>query len=75
VAKPHPGIFHAGAQRLGLPPEDCLYVGDLYLVDVVGAQGAGMSSVLLDPLDVLDYPVDRVATVADLPAYFARRDG
>jgi putative hydrolase of the HAD superfamily len=75
VAKPDPEIFLAGARMLGLPPEDCLYVGDLYPVDVVGARAAGMSAVLLDPLDALDYPVDRVAAVADLPAYFAWREG
>jgi len=75
VAKPDPEIFLAGARTLGLPPEDCLYVGDLYPVDVVGARAAGMSAVLLDPLDALDYPVDRVAAVADLPAYFAGREG
>ena len=50
-------------------------MGDLYPVDVVGARGAGMEAVLLDPLDVLDFPVDRIPTVSDLPAYMKARNG
>ncbi len=34
-------------------------MGDLYPVDVLGARKAGLQAVLLDPLDRLDYPVDR----------------
>ena len=75
VAKPAPEIFHAASDRLGLPPQDCLYVGDLYPVDVVGARGAGMEAVLLDPMGMLDFPVDRIPAVADLPAYLDTRDG
>ena len=60
---------------MGLAPSDCLYVGDLYPVDVVGARGAGMDAVLLDPLGVLDFPVDRIPTVSDLPAYMVARNG
>ena len=75
VAKPAPEIFHAASDRMGLRPSECLYVGDLYPVDVVGARGAGMEAVLLDPLDVLDFPVDRIPTVSDLPAYMKARNG
>jgi putative hydrolase of the HAD superfamily len=75
VAKPAPEIFHAASSRMGLAPSECLYVGDLYPVDVVGARGAGMDAVLLDPLGVLDFPVDRIPTVSDLPAYMVARNG
>lgn len=71
VAKPHPGIFQAATERLSLDPAECLYVGDLFAVDVVGARGAGMSALLLDPLEMLDHPVDRIPAVADLPRYLA----
>jgi putative hydrolase of the HAD superfamily len=67
--KPDPRIFHEGTRRLGLEPADCLYVGDLYPVDVVGARGAGMEAVLLDPTGALDHPVDRIPSVLELPAY------
>ena len=45
--KPDPAIFHAALDALGVAPEDALYVGDLYEVDVVGARAAGMEAVLL----------------------------
>jgi putative hydrolase of the HAD superfamily len=69
VEKPDPEIFHRACARLGARPEACLYVGDLYPVDVVGAQSAGLEAVLMDPLGRLDYPVDRIPDVAALPGY------
>lgn len=69
VEKPDPRIFHFGAERMGLPPADCLYVGDLYPVDVVGARRAGMSALLLDPSGRLDRPVERIPSVLELPAF------
>lgn len=47
VEKPDPRIFHAALEALEVAPEEALYVGDLYEVDVVGAQAAGMQAVLL----------------------------
>jgi len=47
VEKPDPGIFHAALDALGVSPEEALYVGDLYDVDVVGARAAGMDAILL----------------------------
>lgn len=42
VAKPDPRIFHIACERLGTRPEDCVYVGDSFASDVVGATSAGM---------------------------------
>jgi putative hydrolase of the HAD superfamily len=47
VEKPDPAIFRAALDALGVAPEETLYVGDLYDVDVVGARAAGMEAVLL----------------------------
>ncbi len=47
VEKPDPAIFHAALEALGVRPDEALYVGDLYEVDVVGARAAGMEAVLL----------------------------
>jgi HAD superfamily hydrolase (TIGR01509 family) len=47
VEKPDPRIFHAALQQLGVAPEEALYVGDLYEVDVLGAKAAGLDAVLL----------------------------
>lgn len=47
VEKPDPRIFHAATGRLNLPPEACAYVGDIYEIDVVGAERAGLEAVLV----------------------------
>ncbi len=47
VEKPDPAIFRAALAALGVGPDEALYVGDLYDVDVVGARAAGMEAVLL----------------------------
>lgn len=49
VEKPDPAIFRAALNALGVGPEEALYVGDLYEVDVVGARAAGIEAVLLAP--------------------------
>jgi len=41
-AKPDPGIFLAGCAALEVAPSDTLYVGDDLLLDVQGAQRAGL---------------------------------
>jgi len=48
--KPDPRIFEAALRRMALAPEEAIYVGDIYEVDVVGARRARMDVVLLDPL-------------------------
>jgi HAD superfamily hydrolase (TIGR01509 family) len=60
VEKPDPAIFRAALTALGVAPEEALYVGDLYEVDVVGARAAGIEAVLL-------------VTEADAPARDCRR--
>lgn len=49
IRKPAPGIFHAALERMGGLAEEALYIGDNYFADIVGAQRAGMTPVLLDP--------------------------
>jgi HAD superfamily hydrolase (TIGR01549 family) len=42
IRKPDPRIFCHAVQLLQLQPSDCLYVGDSYASDVVGAKASGM---------------------------------
>ena len=49
VEKPDPAIFRAALDALGVRPAEALYVGDLYEVDVLGANAAGIPAVLLVP--------------------------
>ena len=48
VSKPNPEIFRLGARLMEIEPEEALYVGDQWAVDVQGARGAGMQALLLD---------------------------
>ncbi|RKT08692.1 putative hydrolase of the HAD superfamily [Streptomyces sp. 1114.5] len=47
-AKPAPGIFRAGCERLGLAPHEVAYVGDNYDLDALGARDAGLRAFWLD---------------------------
>lgn len=62
VEKPDARIFGMALERAGVEAAAAAYVGDLYSVDVLGARGAGIPAVLLDPGDVWgarDCPVAR----------------
>jgi FMN hydrolase / 5-amino-6-(5-phospho-D-ribitylamino)uracil phosphatase len=47
-AKPDTAIFLAGCSALGVAPQDAVYVGDDVLLDVQGAQRAGMRAVWMN---------------------------
>ncbi len=73
VEKPDSRIFEAGCAALDLTPEACVYVGDLYPVDYVGARAAGLQAVLLDPLGLHTEWADTVADLGELPKWLAGR--
>ncbi len=64
--KPHPEIFKAALKQAGVKPEEAIYVGDQYQIDVLGAKKAGMVGILLDRggffEDVTDCPKIRSLT-------------
>jgi len=43
--KPEPEIYHLGAERVGLPPGECVFVDDLK-ENCAGAEAVGMTAVL-----------------------------
>jgi len=49
VEKPDPRIFAFALEALQLRPDEALYVGDIYEIDVVGAEAAGLHAALVDP--------------------------
>jgi putative hydrolase of the HAD superfamily len=51
VEKPDPRIFQLALAQAGARSEQTLFVGDIYGIDVVGAERAGIRPVLLDMLD------------------------
>jgi HAD superfamily hydrolase (TIGR01509 family) len=46
--KPHPAIFEAALNSMGVAPQESLYTGDVYSVDYLGATRFGMQGVLFD---------------------------
>ncbi|MFQ5521065.1 MAG: HAD family hydrolase [Candidatus Methylomirabilia bacterium] len=49
VAKPDPRIFRLALEAARVSSEEAVHIGDLYSVDVLGARGAGLGAILLDP--------------------------
>jgi putative hydrolase of the HAD superfamily len=49
VSKPEPAILQHAASLLKVEPSACLYVGDLFDMDVVGAKQAGMLACWFNP--------------------------
>ena len=48
VSKPEPGIFLKALERSGTNAAETIYVGDQYEIDILGARGAGLKTVLID---------------------------
>jgi putative hydrolase of the HAD superfamily len=46
--KPHPTIFQAALQQLGVKPADAVMIGDSLEEDVAGARALGMRAILMD---------------------------
>ncbi len=67
IQKPDPGIFAIALERMGASAGASLYIGDNYWADVLGAQRAGVTPVLLDPYHVFPEVDCRVLVrIADL---------
>jgi len=49
VSKPDRRIFDLALREVSLAAHEVVFVGDYYVVDVLGARDAGMTPVLLDP--------------------------
>jgi len=63
VHKPDPAIYRITAERLGLPPEQILHVGDHPVEDYAAAREAGLQAVLLDRTGEVP---GSIASLADL---------
>lgn len=52
--KPDARIFWRACEMADAAPHECVYVGDNFYADALGARAAGLVPVLLDPRDVFD---------------------
>ena len=66
--KPHPTIFQAVLDRLGVPAERAAMVGDSPEDDLEGARALGMQAFLVDREDVYPDAEDRLPDLFALPA-------
>ena len=48
VEKPNPKIFQLALDALEVPPQEAMYAGDIYAIDMVGAGAAGITGKLID---------------------------
>lgn len=53
IRKPDPRIFWKATTSLDMEPEECLYVGDSYGTDILGAKKAGMQTCWFNPKNLL----------------------
>lgn len=69
IAKPDPRIFKLAAERLGVPPERCAFIGDRQDTDAIAATAAGMTGIWLNRDGMLaSGDVPQIGSLAELPA-------
>jgi len=68
AAKPQPEIFRYAMQKGRVQPNESIYVGDQYHVDMAGAKAAGMKGILLDRVDYYREKLDtpRIKSLKEL---------
>lgn len=66
--KPEPAIFEHALARTSLQPHHTLYIGDNYYADVIGAERAGLTPILIDPERVFpEATCPIIDTLSELP--------
>lgn len=48
AGKPTPALFHEAVRRAGVDSHEALFIGDLYMTDIVGSRAAGLHPVMID---------------------------
>lgn len=76
VEKPDSRIFDIALQRLGWDPSETIYIGDIYFIDVWGANQAGLGAIHLDKMGLYkDWEGIRIPSIKDLPGLLTKMDG
>ncbi|OCJ12774.1 hypothetical protein A6U86_04100 [Rhizobium sp. AC27/96] len=70
LRKPDPRIFQLTAERLGVTPARCIFVGDNPEADVIGAQASGMTGIFYNAgtswPDALPFPKYSIETLVEV---------
>ena len=78
LRKPHPRIYQTVLERLNVPPEAVVFVGDRLREDVMGPKALGMRAILTqqfrqeDPAQARVPPDAVISRLAELPAVLER---
>jgi HAD superfamily hydrolase (TIGR01549 family) len=76
VAKPSPEIFRIARKWVGLPPDNIIYVGDTWDIDILPALKCGWQAIYVNPNN---HPVDSnilsIHGLDELPALIRRLSG
>ena len=68
VEKPDPRIFKIALERLGWDRSDTIYIGDIFYMDIWGANQAGLGAIHLDKLGLYDgWDGEHIPSVKELP--------
>ncbi|MFD9406490.1 HAD family hydrolase [Streptomyces sp. NPDC059989] len=70
VEKPSPEIYHTACRALQVDPQQCWFVGDSLINDVLGARAAGVAhAILYDPLELFTRlpGISRTSALRDIP--------
>jgi putative hydrolase of the HAD superfamily len=72
LEKPDPAIFEVALRELNVSAAEVLYIGDIFFVDVLGANQAGLGGIHLDPLELYaGWPGIHLRDVRDLPRWLS----
>ena len=66
IRKPDPGIFKYACNKLNLKENECLYVGDSYSRDIVGALNAGLEAIYVSRTDEQHKDVKTIYQIKEL---------
>ena len=69
--KPRPEIFWAALEKAQTEPEETIYVGDQYDLDIVGARNVGITPVLIDRNNEFTHITDcpRIQSLTEIVEY------
>ncbi len=73
IRKPDLEIFQLASDRIGIKPENCTFIGDSYLMDIVPAKSLGYSTILLNNKEINKSKYDKadiiISSISDLSKY------
>lgn len=76
VEKPDSRIFEIAVQQLNWDPAETIYIGDVFYIDVWGANRSGLGAVHLDMMGLYTgWEGIHIPTINELPALLAKMDG